>query len=419
MRKLVAGAVLVAVLLWETGDAFCDGGFLVTEVVGMAEQQASAQSAQQAAIVWENGHETLHLQSNYSGPARAFSWVIPVPARPKVERSSWDIFRAVEEQTRPRVALRWVKGGGLGCGCGVQMGAEPDRRVETGVTMLESLEIREIREIRELHVDILAAKEGGGFIRWLRTNGYAVPEEARRVLQEYIDKGFFFVAVKMRKEALAALAKSGRGNVTTGLTPLAITFETERPFFPLKISSISSAPENELLLLTIAPTRLTPVQYAEVELSVEDIKRELGPALSGRDEVAELDLGQATRTAQARSHKTALVVEAAVPVSWAWRDGQDPRLEVTYRPDAKLWVTRLHAFLKPAEMRDISFATAADRGALYNTFWIDESDLPIAWAPAGFALAGIGLALISRRRHDGPRLRKLAMALFAVACCVG
>ncbi|MFH1730468.1 MAG: DUF2330 domain-containing protein [Planctomycetota bacterium] len=385
----------------------------MSEVVGVAEQRAPAQSAQQAAIVWENGHETLHLQSNYSGPARGFSWVIPVPARPKVERSSWDIFRAAEELTRPRVALTRVKGGGLGCGCGVQMWAEPDRRVETGVTMLESL------EIRELHVDILAAKEGGGFIRWLRKNGYAVPEEARRVLQEYIDKGFFFVAVKMRPESLAALAKSGRGDVTTGLTPLAITFEAERPFFPLKISSISSAPENELLLLTIAPTRLTPVQYAEVEFLVEDIKRELGPALSGRDEVAELDLGQATRTAQARSHEAALVVEAAVPVSWVWlRDGQDPRLEVTYLPDAKLWVTRLHAFLKPAEMRDISFATAADREALYNTFWIDESDLPIAWAPAGFVLAGIGLVLISRRGRDGPRLRKLAMALFAAACCI-
>jgi len=414
MRNLIAGVVLVVVLLWGAGRAFCDGGFFVTEVVSVAEQQAPAQSAQQAAIVWENGHETLHLQSNYFGPARGFSWVIPVPARPKVERSSWRIFQTAEKLTRSRVMTLRRTFRGSGCHCGAQMGGEPGRRVETGVTMLESL------EIRELHVDILAAKEGGGFIRWLRKNGYAVPEEARRVLQEYIDKGFFFVAVKVRKEALAALAKSGRGNVTTGLTPLAIAFETERPFFPLKISSISSAPENELLLLTIAPTRLTPVQYAEVELTVEDIKRELGPALSGRDEVAELDLGQATRTAQARSHKTALVVECAVPVSWTRpRDGQDPGLEVTYLPDAKLWVTRLHAFLKPAEMRDISFATAADRGALYNTFWIDENDLPIAYAPAGFVLAGVGLALISRRRADGPRLRKLAMAFFAVACCVG
>lgn len=352
--------------------SYADGIAFVEKEIAVSGA-AISQKAQQAVLVWDDGVETLHLQSNYSGPAENLCWVIPVPSRPKVKRSKWELFRVAEEMTRPRVILVKMARSEKCCCCLSPACSAPPLEEEEpahpGVTTLESL------DIRELHVDILSARDGRGFIRWLNDNGYAVPEQAVEILGEYIEKDFFFIAVKIRKQSFWAFIKGADKNVDSGLTPLAITFETRKPFYPLKISSVTSAPKNELFLMTIASDRLSPVEYAETELTAKDIKKGLGAELLGSSSLDTPDFGPAVREAQKRIGGNAFVVESAITKKWDRTSENENSFLADEAAGDTVFITRFHAFLTPGEMRDATFRPSEKQKAMPGTFRIQLAEI--------------------------------------------
>lgn len=179
MSGRVIALGLLAIAVAGSATACGDGCFFTLPVYEVASEQKPAQSAQQAALFWIGGTETLHLRSNYTGPSSDFAWVIPVPARPTVTQSSWTAFEAAEQATRPVVIVHYgeEQHGGLGLGCSSGGSAtDVDARLQSrGVVVLDSL------NIMQFHVDILVATEGGGLVQWLRENNYAVPEKAADV----------------------------------------------------------------------------------------------------------------------------------------------------------------------------------------------------------------------------------------------
>ena len=387
------------VLLWWTPlFTYADGVILVPTVVAEGEP---SQSVQQAAIIWDNGIETLHLQSNYSGSVDDFCWVIPVPSKPTVERSSWKLFQEAEKVTRPQL-IGYQSGIGLGCGCGAAIHTRSGIVLEGNVTQLESL------TIRELHIDILSAKDSGGFIQWLHTHGYAIPNRAESILQEYIAREFFFIAAKIQKKSLWTQLKGIQQTVTTGLTPLAITFTSERPFYPLKISRVTSAPENELLLLTISSHRLQPVQYISGELIGADIEKGVIPELLQNEKSTQHNLAPAVKEAQNRLGRKSLIIESVIhtPLS-------------AMQTDEPMWITRFHSFLTPDNMEDMTFIRTERDEPLPKTFYIDERIYRAGFPLMGFMFTGIILMGISYcSTSSRSRLRQIAMVLFLCALCM-
>lgn len=385
-------------LLWRPPLVSADGVILVPKRLIEAEP---SQNAQQAVIVWNNGIETLHLQSNYNGPMSDFCWIIPVPSRPRVERSSWQLFQEAEEVTRPQL-MSFQSKFGLGCGCGRAFNTRYSVSLEENVVHLESL------KIRELHLDILAAHEGQGLVQWLHLNGYAIPGKAEPILQEYTEKQFFFIVVKIQEGNSWPPLKEVHQTVTTGLTPLAITFKTERPFYPLKISRITSESENELILFLISPHRVQPIQYTSGALTGTDI--EIGiiePALSTGEKPIRQNFEPAIKEAQKRIGKRTLVIETAINISLK-----------TIQTENAPWITRFHAFLTPDEMEDITFTPAEKDEPLPKTFYIHERIHRAASLPLSCMLAGISLMFITQNRPQHLRLRQIAIVLLLCAFCM-
>jgi hypothetical protein len=319
------------------------------------EHLSVSSDAQKALIVWDKKSQTLHLQSSFRGPAADFAWVIPVPARPAVERSDWRLFEMFEGFTRPVVKITFIERRRGGAKAGREDVTAP-QQLQTKVRRLESF------DIRELHIDVVEANDAGDFVHWLRNNDYSVSKEAEPVLMQYIAKNFYFVVCKINKESLWARAKGMTEVVSGGLTPLAITFESERPFYPLAISAISSAPENELLLLTLAPQRLVPREYGCTELTEADIEQVVfyNRPMMGRGAFAmPIDLAEAAKVAQQRLTQPGLIVECAANIPRP--KGRLRRLLGPHKFSGKsaLCVTRFHSVLKPTEMKDITFVPAA------------------------------------------------------------
>lgn len=380
--------------------------------------------AQRALLIWNDGQETLHLKSSYSGPTADFAWIIPIPNLPQVKRSTWSLFHRAEKATRPRLTL--ITGyrfgpKGLGIGCSAPESEPKSQTPTTAVRQLQTL------NIRELHIDIVAAADSGGFVRWLHQHKYALPKEAEPILQDYIDAHFYFIVVKIKESSSWAKRRGITETVSGGLTPLAITFKAKIPFYPLAISAISAVPDSELLLLTAASLPLEPLQYTCGRLSYDDIEKSLVPHLKENRNTslaASVDFTPAVRAAQKRVPSPALIVESAIPMAWRARNHSmlvSPRSVYAHE---KVIITRFHAFLKPHEMRDITFVPTKQRTSFKGTFYIDLTDRyenkPLSNASAGILVLGLLSAAASKNKACRKwNFQKLALILLLLGLVLG
>jgi hypothetical protein len=362
MRRAILFMASLAIL--KSGDVLADGGMFVPITYMRGEEKVSSDT-QKALIAWHKGMETLHVQSSYRGPATDFAWVIPVPTRPEVNRSDWSLFEAAEQATRPHVTVRIVH---RHTWLGTSAGMEGKETLSAGVRELESL------DIRELHIDIVEANDAGDFVRWLRDHEYSVSEDSEPVLRQYIDERFYFVVARISKSSIWAKRKGVTETVSGGLTPLAITFSAEKPFYPLAISAISSAPTNELLLLTVAGKRLAPVEYGCTELKTSDVEYAVRQNMNRRGHRPFLTSGgvftSAIEAAQARLGKPTLVVESVVKKAWEGENYTKLVEPQIFSIGRNVRVTRFHGILKPEEMKDITFVPAEKNKLFDGRFYI-------------------------------------------------
>lgn len=413
-------ALLIAAIALSAGqDVLADGCMLLPRIsLSYAGKAKVSSDAQKALLIWQEGNETLHLRSSYKGPATDFAWVVPVPTRPTVERSSWDLFKQAEKATRPHLTVEKTQiFGGLKFGCSAPNVKVHKETLPTGVRELQSL------AIRELHIDVVQASNSGGFLRWLDKHQYAVPPEAKPIFQEYIDREFYFIVAKISKSSAWAKRKGVTETVSGGLTALAITFAAEKPFYPLVISAISSAPENELLLLTAAARRLAPVEYGWTELGIKDIENTIAPKLREKRNVlfaTGVDFAPAIKAAQERMPGPSLVVESAIPMAWKTKSQTKLVGKGSLSAGNSVCVTRFHTFLKPQEMKDITFVPAKERKHFDGRFYIRlkrwDKERPGANASVGIMLLGLCSAAVSKRKPASrKRLQTLALILMLLA----
>jgi len=406
--------IILCILFWllQVESVWGDGCMILPVVYSGREKVSS--DAQKALLVWRQGEEILHLQSSYSGPTSDFAWVIPLPSIPEVERANWEVFKELEKATRPHLeVLAGMRYKSYGCGCSAgPMGSEM-RSIETGVRELQSL------DIGDLHVDVVSAQEAGGFLRWLHEHNYTIPENAEPVLQNYIIKEFYFVVAKIRK--ISVYDEFVTPTMSGGLTPLALRFKTDKPFFPLEISSISSAAENEILILTVAEHRLEPIGIGFTELSQGDIENTIANEVREKGSnwtTLALDFGPAIRQAQERLLQGGLVLECVLPL--VKTDGD---IEGTVYPrklgdlGKTINVTRYHTYLKPNQMQDIYFTTAETDAPVPGKFYIDSYHTPsdeIALHQASVRIIGLSMILTmlsQRKKRQRTKLPLIALMI--------
>lgn len=205
------GLVLIVVMLASVARvALADGIMFADRVINEPEQKAI--------IYFHNGEEDLIISPAYQGAVEQFAWIVPVPSRPKVEIMPGDLFGELLDYTGPLA---------------------PSSPGEVAVL--------ERKIVGDYDVSVLSASGSAGLTQWLSDNRYNVPEKAAKPLQNYIDKGWTFVACKV------ADPKAERGLRAGILKPLRLTFRTNRPIYPLKLSVANPEPFN-LLVLLLMPT---------------------------------------------------------------------------------------------------------------------------------------------------------------------
>lgn len=225
LKRLVVGLAASVVFALALGSgALADGLFLQEDIA-----KALSEPEQKALIYFDDHMEHLIISPSYQGHAENFAWIVPVPTKPEVGLFPYDIFEELLRATGPM--------------------APPDPN--------KSVEVWERKTIGSYEVSVLSATDSTGLMEWLKSNHYAVPEKAAKPLQEYINKGWTFVASRIANPKAENDLHAGT------LAPLRFTFATNKPIYPLKLSAANPGPF-KLLLYLMFPSTHSGVHAAQL-----------------------------------------------------------------------------------------------------------------------------------------------------------
>jgi|GEM_PF-6657270 len=201
-----------------------------------------AETGQKAAIFYENGREDLVLSVGFKGTADKFSWIVPTPNKPEIKKGSDKTFFNLEEYTQPKETLlnrfiNWLTD------------RSPDYGYDGGIVPMQSTSINseetaklKVKVVEEKQVGIfdtvtLKAENSADLETWLKENGFQTGTiTTNKVIQEYIDNGWYFVAMKVNNDYQTEKIS---GELNTGtISPIILSFNSDKMIYPLKISSL-------------------------------------------------------------------------------------------------------------------------------------------------------------------------------------
>jgi hypothetical protein len=172
-----------------------------------------------AIISWKDGVQQLDLLLGVLSADTETGLVFPTPSPATVSLGDLGDFEALDRVTTPRRVEEpdwWTF---RGMGDGATAGAPPEVLARVQLGPIEAV--------------TLAASDTAGLETWLADNSYDLSPEVTPLLQGYIERGWFFVALKL----------TGDAPLDGDLDPLRFRFETAEPVYPLELSRAATSPQ--------------------------------------------------------------------------------------------------------------------------------------------------------------------------------
>jgi hypothetical protein len=236
------GGIVVLLVLLSPPAARADGA----PIPPYGSEADIQMPGQKAIIVYDaqTGREDLVLSIQLLGEIPEAAWVVPLPAQPEVNIASAEWFVQLSDLTQPEI----VTATSFSCGATAPGGGP-----------------------------------GGALLTWLNENGYAFPERGEPILDQYIAEGWYFMATRVRP---------GEGvNLDVDVQPLWLSFPTDRPVYPMRLTSLVTTPI-DVLIYVLADHRMEVTDLASGlnvefagQLSLQPESSEtgdLGDVLTGR-----------------------------------------------------------------------------------------------------------------------------------------
>ena len=239
MKKWLGLSLMIAVgvlLIMIVPKVMACGGFFCTTV-------PIDQSAERI-IFTVNGDGTITaiVGIGYTGAAEDFSWVVPVPNPPELDVADTNDLDTLQQLTDlvlyspPNYCQNTldIYPDGVGGGGGMF--------VETG-------------GVGPYNYAIVGSQNPDELVTWLRDNGYRVTEDMIPIIEEYVDEGMFFLAMKLKQEA-----------DVSQIQPIVMTYESEHPMIPIRLTAVAATPNMPVMVWIFADTQYAPANYEHVPM---------------------------------------------------------------------------------------------------------------------------------------------------------
>lgn len=208
-----------------------------------------AQIAEEAALLgWDGRRETLVLDLNLLADTDNAVLVVPTPSRATMEPVARNTFVDLNRLTLPQIVTerRWF---GADPPTGAPDGpheTEPDQ--PTGPFETFHFTGTQLADLRT----------------WLAATGYTLRPETNTTLDAYGRDGWSFVAIRLTRPA----SQAGTASLTGRVDPIRLSFATEHPVYPMRISGPADTPQRVRLYL-LSEHRMTRSDAAATAQSVE------------------------------------------------------------------------------------------------------------------------------------------------------
>ena len=284
-HRAVAGLAAIASLavsLWAAPAVACGGCFNMVPPPPPkpGEPVISSpvvQDAERVLFLRDEVTKVSHVwvEVRYTGLAKDFGWVLPVPKLPKVGVGTTLLFDHLDGYTRPRYFLSYQ--GQENCN-DPYMGCEPVVN-----NWADASSVKDAASDASTggggppptpKVDVLASGSTGPYdyvvvkgsdasvlYQWLTDHAYVTPPKAKPILQAHIDKGDVFVAIKL---------SNGQG--VQSIRPITLQMPNAEPCVPLRLTSIAAAEEMSVQVTIAGPGRAVVKNHLDVTVNLFRLK---------------------------------------------------------------------------------------------------------------------------------------------------
>ncbi|MSP72099.1 MAG: DUF2330 domain-containing protein [Myxococcales bacterium] len=190
-----------------------------------------------------------YIEIRFQGDPREFAWVVPVPGVPTIETFPAAAFDALDVATEPRFEIP------ADCTLPLRPLGPPDSEVDFSNVLASSI-------VGDYETQVLSATSGKALFIHLNDNGFRVVEQMIPFIELYIGQGLNFVAVKLRSDLPV-----GAGSIT----PLKLTYKSERPMIPLRLTSMAAVPEMGVKVFILGDGRFTTEGVPELEIDPSEL----------------------------------------------------------------------------------------------------------------------------------------------------
>jgi MYXO-CTERM domain-containing protein len=204
-------------------------------------------------FVVDDGMVEVHIRIQYEGEAERFAWVVPLQGIPEVEVGSDAVFRWLYQRINPQ----WTRYRTFDCqeddpswggdGDGDTGDGDGDGDGDGGpmVVLQET--------VGAFEVVVLQGGTAAEVIDFLDANDYAQDPDAEPILQDYLDQGFLFAAIKLTASA-----------DVDEIHPLAFRFPGDEPCVPIRLTAIAAKENMDIRAYILGDEYWAPSNYAHV-----------------------------------------------------------------------------------------------------------------------------------------------------------
>jgi len=211
VATLLATAALVLVPLTAASACACGGA-------APSPGSEVAVGEERAIVSWNEGVEQIDMLLDVQSTDSETGLVFPTPSPATVSLGDREDFEAIGRVTTPTRVEEYDWWSMPGAGAGADGGA-PD--------ILATVQLGPIEAVT------LAASDASGLQTWLGETGFALAPAVSELLESYVDRGWYFVALKL----------TGDAPLEGGLDPLRFRFESETLVYPLELSQAATTPQ--------------------------------------------------------------------------------------------------------------------------------------------------------------------------------
>ena len=240
---------------------------------------------QQTYVFFDDGVESFVIRPGFQGKVDNFGMLIPFPTPPALRKVPDNIFEQIANAVdppevvvdllpRPEMMMNFAQGGGGGFGGG-------------GGMRLKKREVRVLKEeaVGMYEVAVLEAGSPEALSKWMDKHKYQYPKGMDKVVGDYVNERWCFVAVKTKVGAKAdAEPKPGQrnaqprmpeGSVFDGTVQgLGFRFKTKELVVPMRLSAFNEGDlRNVVYLLTKGgkSIRSIPEEYVQRQIPGRDL----------------------------------------------------------------------------------------------------------------------------------------------------